>query len=347
MCYFDMFSIYFSGDTLMAGNRTYPLGEITTELLNLNRNFFKDLQSKTDDFVPAARKMLEGKNANAAVAVQQKLNAVYDLLIELPPYRDIGIDIPTSYHMFPMLVEQADKWQEATTPGSDGCQRMQSFLSIFEGLANNLVIFLNQIDIMLEGYFDPLKRHSKDAYGFAFAKYYTNMLKSAPVFAPDTDWEISTDVGIEFVPVNTLTDDRRPIIAEKMQFNNLVSFLYADFYRGLIHGNCPRRCQNCGKYFLLTAGYNTCYCNSIAPGETSRTCRKVGAHRKAEREKASGTPAQQEYQKAYNRLKMRKVRHKITVDEWNTKVAQAQGLRDLAEQGQLSDLELREKLDSL
>lgn len=116
MCYFDMFSIYFSGDTLMAGNRTYPFGEITTELLTLNSNFFEDLQSKTDDFVPAAREMFASKNANVAAVVQQQLNAVYDLLIELPPYRDIGIDIPMSYHMFPILVEQADKWQEALLP---------------------------------------------------------------------------------------------------------------------------------------------------------------------------------------------------------------------------------------
>ena len=347
MCYFDMFSIYFSGDTLMAGNRTYPLGEITTELLNLNSNFFEDLQRKTDDFVPAAREMLASKNANVVAVVQQQLNAVYDLLIELPPYRDIGIDIPTSYHMFPILVEQADKWQEATTPGLDGCQRMQTFISTFEGLANNLVTFLNQIDIMLEGYFDPLKRRSKDAYGFAFAQYYMNMLKNAPVFAPDMNWGISTDVGLEFVPVNTLTDDHKPIIAEKMQFSNLVSFLYADFYRGLIHGNCPRRCQNCGKYFLLTAGYNTCYCNNIAPGETLRTCRKVGAHRKAEREKASDTPAQREYRRVYDRLKMRKARHKISVNEWNEKVALAQELRDEAEQGELTDLELRDKLSVL
>lgn len=137
------------------------------------------------------------------------------------------------------------------------------------------------------------------------------------------------------------------MIAEQMQFTNLVSFLYADLYRGLMHGNCPRRCQNCGKYFLLTAGYNTCYCNNIAPGETLRTCRKVGAHRKAEREKASGTPAQREYRKAYDRLKMRKARHKISVDEWNEKVALAQELRDEAEQGELTDLELRDKLSAL
>ena len=87
-------------------------------------------------------------------------------------------------------------------------------------------------------------------------------------------------------------------------------------------GNAPRRCHNCGKYFLLTAGYNTCYCNNIAPGETERTCRKVGAHRKEAQGKTNRTPAQVEYDRAYNRLKQRKNRKKISVEEWNAAVAE-------------------------
>ena len=46
-------------------------------------------------------------------------------------------------------------------------------------------------------------------------------------------------------------------------------------------------------------------------------------------------------------MKMRKARHKISVDEWNEKVALAQELRDEAEKGKLTDLELRDKLSAL
>ena len=174
MDYFDRFSIFFTGDKLIAGRRTYWLGEITTELLNLKNEWFVELQKCADNFVPAAREMLANKNEKAAPDVQEQLNAVWDLLLELPPYR-----------------------------------------------------------------------------------------------------------------------------------------------------------------------------NNIAPGEATRTCRKVGAHNKAEREKASETPAQREYRKAYNRLKVRKARGKISSGEWNEKVAQAQEWKDLAEQGRLPDSELREKLASL
>ena len=124
-------------------------------------------------------------------------------------------------------------------------------------------------------------------------------------------------------------------------------FLYTDFYRGLMAGNAPRRCHNCGRYFLLTDGYNICYCNNIAPSETARTCRKVGAHRKEAQKKASTTPVQKEYAKAYNRLKMRKQRGKISVDEWNKAVGKAQELKAQTERGELSDEELSRQLEVL
>lgn len=296
------------------------------------------MQSAADDFVPAAREMLAAKDEKASPAVQEKLNVVFDLLLEVPPHQDMDLDIRTSYHVFPMLVEDKEKWNEVTTPGTDDFKRMENFISTIENLSQEMIRVLNQIGAILALHFEELTRRTKDAYAFAFTRYYMTALKNAP----DMDWELKTDAAIEFVPVYGFDDSHRPIIAERMQFNNLTSFLYIDFFRGLIHGNCPRRCHNCGKYFLLTAGYNICYCNNIAPGETERTCRKVGAHKKAE--KAFETPVQQEYRKAYNRLKVRKNRKKISADEWNAKVAQAQEWKEQAERGQLSDEELREKL---
>ena len=143
------------------------------------------------------------------------------------------------------------------------------------------------------------------------------------------------------------TEKGEVFIAEKATFSSLTDFLQTELYRGLAKGNAPRRCHNCGRYILLTAGYNTCYCNNIAPGETNRTCRKVGAHRKESQGKENHTPAQKEYDRTYNRLKARKQRGKISVDEWNAAVAKAQELLALSEQGKLTDDELKQKLEAL
>ena len=50
-----------------------------------------------------------------------------------------------------------------------------------------------------------------------------------------------------------------------------------------------------------------------------------------------------EYRKVYNRLKARKQRGKISRDEWNTLVSQAQEVLEMAEWGELSDEEMRER----
>lgn len=124
---------------------------------------------------------------------------------------------------------------------------------------------------------------------------------------------------VSFVPMQGPTGHEEEIfIAEKVTFGSLTDFLRTEFYRGLALGNAPRRCHNCDRYFLLTARYNTCYCNNIAPGETERTCQKVGAHRKEAQGRANRIPAKVEYDKAYLRLKQRKLRGKISVDEGNT-----------------------------
>ena len=120
-----------------------------------------------------------------------------------------------------------------------------------------------------------------------------------------------------------------------------------EFFRGLTVGNAPRRCHNCGKYFLLTAGYNTCYCNNIAPGETTRTCRKVGAHQKALRRNSERTLVEREIYRVYNRLKQRKTRGKIRADEWNALMAQVGELEKQVERGDLTYDELVQRLNAL
>lgn len=105
----------------------------------------------------------------------------------------------------------------------------------------------------------------------------------------------------------------------------------------------PRRCHNCRHFFLTVGGHDTVYCNRIAPGKTKRTCRQVGAHRKEKQKNES--PIHKEYFKAYNRLKGRKSQGSISTDKWNRQVAMIQDWRDAALRGEMSDAELKQKLD--
>lgn len=134
--------------------------------------------------------------------------------------------------------------------------------------------------------------------------------------------------------------------AEQIEFEELSSFLHYDLCHGMSAGNIPRRCECCGHYFLAIGAYDTRYCMRIAPGETVKTCRQVGAHRK-EKQRNGTEFVRKEYQKVYNRLRGRKNRGIISVDEWNQQVAEAQELKAQAIAGNIDDVELKRQFEKM
>ncbi len=58
-------------------------------------------------------------------------------------------------------------------------------------------------------------------------------------------------------------------------------------------------------------------------------------------------PIHKEYFKAYNRLKARKNRGSLRIDKWDQQVAMIQDWRDAAVRGEMSDAELKQKLDGV
>ena len=125
-------------------------------------------------------------------------------------------------------------------------------------------------------------------------------------------WGESFPLIVKFVPMAHPIAPSKVILAEKGDFHPMTGFLYMEFYCGLMAVNAPRHGHNCGRYILLTASYNTCYCNSTMLGETERT------HRKEAQEWAGTTPEQKEYRRAYKERT-----GKISKDEWNAAIAKA------------------------
>ena len=341
---YDQFTVFFYGDKVFVGGREYPIGQCCMDILNLDEAVLDEISQRVREFVPSAMDLLKEKTDSAAALAQERLNAVWELIFSLPVYRDLKMDEPCNYHTFQRLMADKEKWAQVQDVTSAGYAKYQGMLMELICFAEGLHSFRQLIDMMAGKYLEPLKLRNSSAYAEAYSYFYMQMF-SAGVQVFGDDFEQGIPVEVSIVPMMHPTEEGKIFIAEKAMFNSLIDCLQAEFYRGLAMGERPRRCHNCGRYFLLTFGYNTCYCNNIAPGETARTCRKVGAHRK----EAHGncTPAQKEYRKVYNRLKARKQRGKISEDEWNTAVARAQELVAQSERGELSDEELKRLLEEL
>lgn len=343
---FDCFSVLFAKDEVLLNGNSFPLGQCSVDILNLDDEIPAELDRRIGRLIPAVKDMLDKKTDSAARSAQELLNAVWDLIFTLPVYRTLNLNRWSSYNLFPLLLSDRESWEEVQDEHSEAHAMFRKLMDGLEYFPESLRVFRGQVSGFLELYVEPLPRRSVDAYAAAFTRYYGDMKAVEGPFS-SSPFQQSFPTELQFVPMVQAGAHGKAILGEQAAFSYLTHFLYADFYRGLMAGNAPRRCHNCGTYFLLTAGYNTCYCNNLAPGETERTCRKVGAHKKEAQERVTATPAQKEYAKAYNRLKARKQRGKISVDDWNAAVAQAQDLKDQTERGELSDEELRRQLAEL
>lgn len=334
---YDQFTVFFYGGRVYIGEKNYPVGQCCVDILNMEESVLDELDRRMQEFVPAAWDLFHEKTNSAAASAQKKLNAVWDVIFSLPVYRDLNMDYDCNYHALGNLFADREKWEQVQ---SEGCTIYHEMIACLENLASDIRGLREQFRIMTEKYFEPLERRNAAAYADAYSYYYTDMFNAAATIFEE-DFSQSFTVELNFVPMMHQTNLGEVFIAEKTSFDRLVTFLRTEFYRGLAAGNAPRRCHNCGTYFLLTSGYNTCYCNNIAPGEIERTCRKVGAHRKEAREKANRNPARVEYDRAYNRLKQKKNRKKISLNEWNAAVAEAMRILEQSESGELTDDEMR------
>lgn len=126
-------------------------------------------------------------------------------------------------------------------------------------------------------------------------------------------------------------------------FDSLSSFLYFDFFRGLRQGFIPKRCEHCGKFFLLTSGRYYDFCERVVKGTNGKTCRDIGAHKKYE-EKCKSDPVWLAYNRAYKAHYARLLKKKMTKSEFLTWSIWAAEYRDAALAGKVCIEEYEKKI---
>jgi len=122
------------------------------------------------------RALYKHKNNVAVIPLQEKLNAVWDVIFTLPFYRDLPLDKHSSLNLLPMLVADEQKWAEVFQDNSESNKMFMEFLDKLEYFAESIRNFKGQIAGMLELYFENLTRRSSEAYAQAYSKYYRDMV---------------------------------------------------------------------------------------------------------------------------------------------------------------------------
>ena len=118
-------------------------------------------------------------------------------------------------------------------------------------------------------------------------------------------------------------------VVEKMYFDRLLDFVYVEFMKGLQKGFVPKRCANCGRWFLQTPGATYAYCTGPAPGQNGKTCREIGAA-SSFKDKVANNEVWQVQQRAYKKYYARTMRKDMTKAEFEAWTRDAEQKRDAA-----------------
>ena len=149
---------------------------------------------------------------------------------------------------------------------------------------------------------------------------------------------------------------REAEVVEKMYFDRLLDFVYVEFMKGLQKGFVPKRCANCGRWFLQAPGATYAYCTGPAPEDPGKTCREIGAA-SSFKDKVANNEVWQVQQRAYKKYYARTMRKDMTKAEFEAWTRDAEQKRDAAlepyaraeseEERQRIAAELEEKLNRL
>ena len=131
-------------------------------------------------------------------------------------------------------------------------------------------------------------------------------------------------VNYAFLPLQSSV-----ILAERYTFPSLRDFLYVELGRAILHGNAPRQCRLCGGWFLHKQGDRALYCERMAPGQTEKTCREMGARMVFEK-KLQDEDTWKLYKRAYKKYYARYMKGNMSADEFKAWGEQAAADRDTA-----------------
>lgn len=137
--------------------------------------------------------------------------------------------------------------------------------------------------------------------------------------------EMAVESSVRFV--SRPADESGNAMAERWTVSCLRDFLYLELGKAIEHGNAPRQCRLCGHWFLHEQGDKTVYCGQVAPGETEKTCREVGARAVFEN-KIRAEETWKLYKRAYKKYYARVMKGNMGREEFNAWVEHAAAQRD-------------------
>lgn len=170
-------------------------------------------------------------------------------------------------------------------------------LKTFAHLPHSLALFRTAMIAFAET-MDRAKNRDPDGLAAIFAERFPNELTM-----DNAQWLAAMNVTPQYIGA-IHPKLGKPILVKRMHYQTIIGMLRADLFEGLAVGHAPKKCANCGRWFLTRNARLTKYCGGYDPDSGKKWgCRQVSNRKGGEhRELAPDHPLKQIYRKRLNTI---------------------------------------------
>ena len=284
----------FRADKSIYNDRTLPAGTLACQALNIPRGRIAKILEHTPPLT-ALVKDLNNKTCSIELLEPAKASthAILSLMQDQPPFCYVDVDIiretidelfrPEVFIYYPSLCHI--NRTQVSEPTYGGLlylkETFENYVYMLEHLAYSLGQYLDGMTEFAEE-LDTLANRKLDGLARATAKRFPGLIN----FDDESTWMSGSNESCQYI---TMKDDNgKPAIGRRNHYQSVVGLLRADLFEGLSVGHAPKKCLNCGRWFLTLDGRHTKYCDGIDPNsKKGESCRSVGNRKRREfREKA-------------------------------------------------------------
>ncbi len=312
------------------------LGELTTEVLNLPRNDYMDMKNILEEARQLTSQLSVFDNDDCELTHRdlEILSQIeeYNKYIEHP--EDFGkcdtvyLDNEGNELNFSNDIPKPDipSLPPSKTralliyPGNikTKWEYYKNFCSMYARILFDVQSFNNTIYSFIGFYLSKLQNLNSNNYAFALLNFLDHPNAHKLIANPISETGLFTNadsITLRYIPRETSKGSDEFKIYEYYEVQSLQTLLKTDFYKALEAGHIIRRCEYCGRFFLLKKAYHTKYCDKPAPDNPKYTCAQLGYHYKGVKETVADNPKAQSLNRCYKRIDKDLSRGIITAEE--------------------------------
>lgn len=323
-------------DRLYTAKANLKCGELTTAFLNISKDKLVKLLELTVQFNMFADNAMAIKNEKTMTEFVNRIMELEELAVTLPPYCYTDIDLDKEK-------QRAERMKHKSLCGrlydihSDEYTEYLKYKKFFSSMGIGLYVIYRCIEEVSDKYFSRLDKRCESEYTLAwgaFNEYSTltaELMNTIPYY-DRLDISETMDVSIGGSGMRNPDNENEFIIVDTCEFYNPYDAVRYDFFKAIQYSCASIRCRNCKRFFLVTEGYLSIYCNEKSPQKPNRTCRQIGAKNR-HKEKAQDNPILRTYNKARSKYYQHFMRGNISEDEYMKIRRYLEEKRDLAIRG--------------